>query len=393
MRREDFLIQCCARTNIDQELQSIVQGILSPDLDWAYFFERCQTEGLSSLIYKTLLEIDHIERIIPPDIWSSLRDVYYSAITKNIFIFRTLERISTCFEREGIEVMVFKGPMLAECVYGDIGLRSMGDIDILVKKEDMAKTHGILTDLGYSTSFGIDFSNPLFGLYRNTLLYQMTGSMSGSIHVHWHIINSLPYHERVIQMIDMDRIWRESIPIKLGGANLRTFSPYHQIIFLSMHILNHSFTPSILLCDIHEFLRLQKENVDWGRLVEEALEFGLSSHVYYTLYVVSTLLGTDIPEGVLNKLAPRRMSIFERKFISSVLEGRPVFTGEWLAYLGMNRTLRDKFLFLRRALFPSRNNLALIRQKGVAQVNFLDYLKRADSGLSCAIKFLSKYLT
>ena len=261
MRKEDLLIQCCARKNIDQEIESTVQEILSPDLDWAYFFEQCQTQGLSSLVYKTLLKIDHIETIIPPDIWSSLRDVYYSTTTSNILIFQTLKRISTCFEKQSIQVIVFKGPMLAESVYRDIGLRPMGDIDILVKKEDVAKTDGILRDLGYSISFGIDLLDPPLGLYRNALLYQRLGSLSISVHVHWHIINSLPYHERVIQMIDIDRIWRESIPIQLGGVTLRTFSPHHQIIYLSMHVFNHSFTHLILLCDIHEFLQLQKDKL------------------------------------------------------------------------------------------------------------------------------------
>jgi hypothetical protein len=53
------------------------------------------------------------------------------------------------FRAAGIDVIVLKGAFLAELVYRNIGLRAIGDIDLLVKKEDLGKVKRVLIQLGY----------------------------------------------------------------------------------------------------------------------------------------------------------------------------------------------------------------------------------------------------
>eukprot|EP00494_Astrolonche_serrata_P004072 UN04082 len=45
--------------------------------------------------------------------------------------------------------MPYKGPVLAQSVYGDIGRRVFQDIDIVIPKEHREKTHDVLSQLGY----------------------------------------------------------------------------------------------------------------------------------------------------------------------------------------------------------------------------------------------------
>ncbi len=394
MLAEDLLIRFCARVNTDRDIARKIKEILTPDLNWAYFLQKTKDEGVCSLIHKTLSKIQDVEKILPENVLQNLKNNYYSTAKRNILIFQTLEKISQTFEKENIQMIVFKGIALAESVYGDIGLRPMGDIDILVKKKDLEKVDSIFKNFGYHTPFDIrDFINLPFNRYRNSFLYSNLDTTPNYVHLYWHLINFFPYHSDVIQRINMDKIWEDSEEIKLGDAKLRTFSIYHQIIFLCMHALHHSPKSLIRLCDINELLQLEEGNLDWDKLVREAFDFGLHKHVYYVLYSIFKLLEADIPDNTLKMLRPEKMSFFERKFISSVLEWKPMFHGELLVYLGMNETLRERVLFLCRVLFPSRNELALIRQKSIAKVNFLDYLKRVNSGLDYAVKALFKYLT
>lgn len=385
---EDKLIRYSSRTNINLPWQSGVSGILNPRLNWAYFLKKAQRDNLSPLIYKSLLKIPAAKNIVPPGIWQSLKDSYYSCLSQNISGLRQLEEIVENFQKEKIEIILFKGLTLAELIYGDLGLRPCQDIDIMVRKEDFLKADKVLRNLGFYTHFNLkNFGEIRFSNY----LYFPIKKIQTTVHLYWHLINS-PYHSRVCWSIDIDKLWLKAQPIKLGKAGLCTFSPEHSIIYLSMHALKHSFFPLILLCDINEFLRVRKEKIDWDGLIREGFRFNLTKQIFYSLYLAKELFGADIPGEALSKLRPRKMGIFERQLISSVLKGKSIFNAEGLIYFGMNETWKDKFSFLRRALFPPKLELALIRQKEVRAINIFDYIRRLHLGLSHSTQALFNWL-
>jgi hypothetical protein len=389
LRSEDLLIRHCSTTDIDEKTMLIIKKILSQHLNWDYFLQQVKKEDTAPLIYKTFLNREGTETRVPAHVQRFLKDSYYSVLASNISLIQTLERIAQDFKSESIDVICYKGAMLAEQVYRDSGLRPMGDIDLLIRKEDIVKADNILRRNGYSMPLeikGFDGFSP--GQYRNSFLYRSENHFSNAVHLHWHVVNFSPYDERIMQKIDMDRVWQESTPVRLGNADLRTFSLHHEIIFLCMHALNHVFYPLLRLCDINELLRLRKDDINWDRVVEESITFHLSKSVYYALYLVSTMFKVEIPETVLHRLKPKRISLIERKFISAVLNGKPILTGEWLMCFGMNEGLRDKFSFLRRLIFPPKRELALIRKKSASTIGFFDYQRRLTAGITCAVKVM-----
>ena len=147
----------------------------------------------------------------------------------------------------------------------------------------------------------------------------------------------------------------------------------------------------MLLRDINEFLRVEKEKIDEDILVEEAFKFGLSKYVYYGLYLTSQIFKTDILPPAINKLKPKRMGLFEKRYINSILQGRPIFRDSYsvfLVYFGMHETLADRLLFLRNVLFPPQKYLSLLRQKDVSCLDIHEYMRRVNIGLNCIAKFL-----
>ena len=84
-------------------------------------------------------------------------------------------------------VIVLKGAALLSSVYEDFGLRMLGDVDILVKPEDVPKIDKILSQLGYQSDHKQDayyVTN-----YLNSLVYGKNGSPL-LLHLHWHLINN-----------------------------------------------------------------------------------------------------------------------------------------------------------------------------------------------------------
>lgn len=78
--------------------------------------------------------------------------------------------------------MRIKGPSLAEATHGDIGLRSAGDIDILVAREDLPRAIGRLIDDGYSEPV----EGPP-GESRPELHYTLSRSDRARVEVHWRV--------------------------------------------------------------------------------------------------------------------------------------------------------------------------------------------------------------
>ncbi len=389
--KEDLFIRSICLKQDPKDKGSIAET-LNSSLDWDYIFNQARENKALSLTYKTLLNVKNIEKIVPPDFWSALKNAYYSTLRINIAIFNTLENIASWFKNEGIDIIIFRGPVLIELAYGDMGIRPMVDVDIFIKKHDLARIDAILKNNGYSTSFNVEnFLKVDFSFYRDTFSYEHKTAIP--IDLHWHITNLLPYHSssNIIQKIDMDKIWNDSIKIKLGNTILRTLSIYHQIICLCLHAFKHSYKPLMLLRDINEFLRVEKEKIDWDILIEEAFKFGLSKYVYYGLYLTYQIFKTDIPQHAINKLKPKRMSLFEKKYINSILQGRPIFRDSYsvfLVYFGMNETLTDRFLFLRNVVFPTQKYSSLIRQKDVSCLNIREYIRRVNISLNRIAKFL-----
>lgn len=392
LKPEDVLLRYCARTDIASGGFDLrIKELLKTNLDWKYFLTKARNELLSPLVYKSLTKTNG-GISLPSNVCHALEENYYSTLSRNVSLILELEKIAGAFQEEGIKFLLFKGLALAADAYRDLGLRSCGDLDILIKIEDIPKADAALRQLGYNNNFDIKkLSAVNFNNYRNSFFYLNHNKQKAPAHIYWHLINLVPY-DKTTSSLDMDTIWDEAQPIKIGDISLLTFSRCHQIIYLSMHALNHGFYPLILLCDLNEILRREGGQLDWDKLISQSYNFGLSKFVYHALYLCSGILRADVPSDVINRLRPKAISLFEKKFISRIQTGKPVFKEGWLASFGMNETLPGRISFLRRALFPSKTDLAFIRQKDVSSINILDYIRRAGCGLNSAVRALLTYL-
>ncbi len=148
LSNENRLLLYCAQTRIPEDTQNKVKDILSFPLNWEEVLESAFWYGISPLLYKNLKDIQKTH-FIPRDFMNKLRTAYHKNLARNMFIYEELKSILEAYNKNGIKVIVLKGAALAKIVYGDIGLRPMGDIDLLFKKEDLPNAEKTISELGY----------------------------------------------------------------------------------------------------------------------------------------------------------------------------------------------------------------------------------------------------
>jgi hypothetical protein len=236
---------------------------------------------------------------IDQNVMNRLKKAYLLTAAMNMRLYAELRRVLEAFQHEGIEAIVLKGAALAETVYGDIGLRSMGDMDILVKKDNLPRAEKIMMNLGYFTS-PLKRSREWYAENRHHLppYYQLENGVK--VDIHWHIVKpSKPYHAKMIE-----RFWKRARPIKLASTQALVLSPEDLLLHLCVHSLSHGFTPKLLLrqlCDISESIKHYENEYNWTRFQEEVDEYQLARLIYSTFYLIKQVLGNSVTDHVLSQ--------------------------------------------------------------------------------------------
>jgi len=146
---ENRLIINCARIEMDDEAYNSSLEIIKKGLDWNLVFETAKSHNVAPLMYPNL-KILNEEQAIPQNILLQFRKRYHITGIRNSKMYNELAILLKAFKENGIEVMLIKGAALAVLVYKNIALRPMGDVDILIKKEDAEMVKKILIENGYN---------------------------------------------------------------------------------------------------------------------------------------------------------------------------------------------------------------------------------------------------
>jgi hypothetical protein len=391
-REEDRLLLYCCRKDNDRRNRNNIIEIQKSRLDWDCFLRKARENGISAVVYSKLKEIRKDCPQIPSFIFRELKKDYFLNATKNTFIFEELGKLLETFRNAGLQVIILKGAALAEKIYGNLALRPMTDVDLLVKKKDLLRLDEQLKILGYKPTDisleDIDF----YSTYLTTLDYRSLASNSPSFHIHWHFVNSTIPNESYIKHIKIEDIWRDAEKTKIADKETLMMAPHHLLIHLSEHALRvtHSLSKLSFFCDIDEAVNYYQERLDWQKLVKESLKFNLNRMVYPSLYFTAKFLETKIPENVLWKLKPERFSLGERIFMNLISNNKRFPGLSYLVHLAMNNGFLRKINFLEKTLFPPPQIMAQRSYIPRSKFSYMHYIQRISEVLSRLAKILSQ---
>lgn len=374
MRAEDILIRKLAANAASLRPEQLATDTPPAAIDWEYVLHASQREGVASLIYEVCRRSGS-----GPAAGSSVREafeaVYYTTAAKNAETCRQAAGILSLFTSHGIGTILLKGVFLAEYVYHNLALRPTTDLDILIRREDLSKAHGLLAGLGYTPPRSHrDFLENRTSCSVNSLLYGPPGATGVPVHLHWHIINSTWPIESLAGKIDMEYLWTSSRTIDMGGAATRAFSACHTVIYMCHHAVNHFFDRLILACDIARALKECDGVSAPEEMMHEADRLGLGWIVSYALVAVADLLDIKIPEADMSHRVP---GLLRKRYRGLPLKGRGSYITSYLAYLLNEEGVLRKVRYLWRTVVPPQSVVAHNRSLTAPDVSAADYWKRA----------------
>jgi hypothetical protein len=200
-------------------------------------------------------------------------------VRQNRLMAAELAALLTVLAREGIDAIPYKGPALAEELYGDVGLRQFGDLDILVAPGSVLRAKSLLETRGYTSEF------PLTPATEQAFLHA-----------------SAQYHfamARVDRSVVVELHWRidPDIAIEPGERSARAFSPDELLLVLLIHGSKHRWSSLGWVVDVAEALRRGK--LDWASIEARARSLRCERRVALGLLLANRLLQAPVPADVL----------------------------------------------------------------------------------------------
>jgi len=186
--------------------------------------------------------------------------------------------------------MAFKGPVLGEMAYGSVTLRQYGDLDILIKKDDIEKTLSLLFKRGYTPE--IELEKSTLETFYNCV--NVIGLQRGSVRVeiHWELLSknyAIEWEE--------ERLWAESETIEINRQPIKMLSFENHILYLCAHGAKHLFERLEWICDIDRTIRT-KSHVDWEHLVSDAKSLGIERMVLLGLALSELFFHLPLPKEI-----------------------------------------------------------------------------------------------
>lgn len=290
---------------------------LSP-ADWGALYDLALKQRVIAFLYHRL-KAQSLLDAAPEDIRQSLLNMHRQNAVRNMRLYHEFRQIAGALQAASIPLIVLKGAYLAEAVYQNIALRQMGDMDLLVPKEDLAAASEIVVQMGYQPErpFSLDW-DPTF-----KHLPRFVNPNVGSVELHWNITpRNEPYS------IAPAEFWEHSQETRIADIPVRALSFEDVLLVLCEHnSYGHQFNFGLRpYVDIGMAIGFFDGKLDWDAIADRAARWNWSKGVYLTLELARELVGARIPDDVLAKLKPAdldtaiiqevRQQLFSDKYVA-----------------------------------------------------------------------------
>ncbi len=283
------------------------------DLDWERIAEVAIPNRMATLLRNTLQTAGSWD-LVPEAPRGAIEESVDRLAANAELLGRSLSQYLEKAGSRGLDTVVLKGLAISCNVYGDAAMRPGGDIDILVPRSQVGESIALLDEMGIGTFWPNLMADPYYE--RHHLHHQRSDpDLKVWYEIHWALD-----HPYTLLTIDYDDILQRASLGELLGAPVRELAPPDLILSLAVHLVKHavylpdahqrSDLPRLVLADgmlmyyldIAETIHVYRDSLDWDALAALARRSGTVAIIGSVLRACRTLLGTPVPDTVLEGL-------------------------------------------------------------------------------------------
>lgn len=242
-----------------------------------------------------------------------------------------LDRLSLEMKRSGVTLIPIENGGIVRAIFPCRGCFASGDIDLLIEPEAIAVVERIMEAQGYTAATRRGTS-----IGRQEYFRQLDEGLKLWLVVQWYPL--MRSWTLTVKNFRAEDLVCRSVPLAEMGSALHILTPEDNLLLCALHTSIHVYvrSPGVRLHLDTDHI-VWRTSIDWSELVQRASQLRCKTRVFLALAIARGLLGTPVPDFVLESLTPvprKRAALFRwlsRSRVFSTLQpkmGR--FGAAWL---------------------------------------------------------------
>ncbi|GIV76714.1 MAG: hypothetical protein KatS3mg050_1108 [Litorilinea sp.] len=319
------LLLSCARPGPVEHQAACIRACLQDAVDWSLLCHLAQHHHVVPLLSRGLQTA--APQAVPAAVRRWLDEQMHVSIQSSLHLTRELLQLLARFRQRNIQVLPYKGPVLATSLYGDLSLRPFGDLDLLVRDQDVLQALDVLLAAGYqilrpaAVATGerpLQMKRVCHLVSRSSWAYQLVlwqPARQVLVELHW---RPLP---RYVFPASPQFLWEDLDAVSLGNEVLLTFSPENLLWFLCVHGAKHRWQRLSWICDLAHLLEARPD-LDWSKLMARARALGTQRRLCLGIFLAHSLFQVPLPRPVEHQMGSRAdLGSLARPVMAGLLDG------------------------------------------------------------------------
>jgi hypothetical protein len=253
-----------------------------------------ESQGLAPFAFYRLKQAGLLDRL-PVAEQATLREAFIWTTAANLLALGEARAWAGRFAEAGITAVWLKGVPLSLTVYPAPGARPMGDIDVLLPREQVKPALALIQ--------AVTGAPPAYLSADIEARVRLGPRSQGRMDVHWDLLPQM--HLR--RQADLDWFFSQQQTVVSEGVSLQALRPEAHLLYLCAHAeiahrgalaLRHHF-------DLHRLIT-QTPAFNWDIFVQQAAVLGWTQAVARGLAISVEAFGTPLPTDILTDLSKQR---------------------------------------------------------------------------------------
>jgi hypothetical protein len=291
------ILKCKENTNVKRIIKE------NNDIDWKLFFELIMHHRVYPTIATKIKKIG--PDLIPLNVIQTITSSYKKNTFKMLHLSGEMEQLSKIFEESKIHLIFLKGPILAKELYGDVSLRTCGDLDVLIPIKDLEAADQLLVNMGYVKD---DYIQTVLNdwKWRHHHVTYKHPLKNIKIEIHWRLHPGPGIEPKFTDL------WGRKRVSSLTNHPVYILGREDLFLFLVVHGARHGWSRLRWLVDIQQMLN---QGINWLEVNKLSERQGHVHVVGQSIVLAAQLLNSNIN----NNMQPLLMSKSSRLLAQEAL--------------------------------------------------------------------------
>lgn len=284
------MVLACARASICPARVGEIRQAAAQRVDFVKAVELASRHSLAPCVIEQLQQ--HAAAALPESVLVEFRRRLRTHILRSMQLTTQLFQILDRLKAQGIRALVFKGPVLAQQLYGQPFCREFVDLDILVPTEAVGQVIALLSADGFEAKFGLT-PGQLTRFQRNWCemgLYNRAKKIL--VEIHWLLF---PPDYSFSPAAEMP--WEATKEVFIAQQSVTTLSIENQLLFACLHQAKHNWSRFGWIMDLAALVK-QSPHMNWKEVQHRAGRFGTARMIRVSLQLIQNLFGVPLPSAI-----------------------------------------------------------------------------------------------